>query len=113
MEERIRNLRKLVGLSLIVSSVSASSISCANMNNRQKGAIIGGLGGALAGAVVGHQSGHDAGGAIIGGVTGAAAGYAIGNEKDKELFCIECGRDYKPGSSFCKVDGTQLRYKQY
>ncbi len=53
---------------------------------KEQGAVIGGLGGAAAGAALGGED-HRLGGAVIGGILGAGGGYLIGakmEDKDKE-----------------------------
>ena len=54
-------------------------------NEKEQGAVIGGVGGAAAGAAIGGKD-HRLGGAIIGGILGAGGGYLVGTkmeEKDK------------------------------
>jgi len=57
---------------------------CASMNNKEKGAVIGGATGAAAGAVIGNQTGSTVRGAIIGAVVGGAAGAIIGHQMDQQ-----------------------------
>jgi outer membrane lipoprotein SlyB len=57
-------------------------VGCSNMNNTQKGAVVGTAGGAGLGAIVGKQLGNTGAGAAIGAVTGLAAGSLIGNNED-------------------------------
>ncbi len=61
-----------------------TAVGCASMNNKEKGAIIGGATGAAAGAVIGNQTGSTARGAIIGAVVGGAAGAIIGHQMDQQ-----------------------------
>lgn len=62
--------------------IVGSCLGCANMNNTQKGALVGTAGGAGLGAIVGKQLGNTGAGAAIGAVTGLAAGGLIGNAED-------------------------------
>ncbi len=55
---------------------------CQNMNNTEKGAVVGGAGGAGLGAIIGHQTGNRDLGALIGGGAGALMGGAMGKAKD-------------------------------
>ena len=57
-------------------------LSCSawdRLDNRERGAIIGGAGGAAVGSAVG-----DTPGALIGGAAGVLGGGVIGNEMDKD-----------------------------
>ncbi|MBI3862200.1 MAG: hypothetical protein HY290_09925 [Planctomycetia bacterium] len=60
----------------------SACLGCSNMNNTQKGAVVGTAGGAGLGAIVGKQLGNTGAGAAIGAVTGLAAGSLIGNNED-------------------------------
>ena len=65
--------------------IAGSCLGCSNMNNTQKGAVVGTAGGAALGAIVGKQLGSTGAGAAIGAITGLAAGGLIGDaEDDKE-----------------------------
>jgi len=60
------------------------------MNNTEKGAVIGAAGGAVAGGVIGKAAGNNpALGAVIGTVVGGAAGAIIGRQMDKQAKEIE------------------------
>jgi len=59
-------------------------IGCQNMNNTEKGAVVGGAGGAGLGAIIGHQVGHRDAGALIGGAAGALMGGMAGQAEDAE-----------------------------
>lgn len=74
----------------------------------QKGAAIGTAAGAGLGAIIGHQSGHGGEGALIGGLGGAAAGALIGEKMDAK-FCPVCGKRFTAGTTYCPVDGTELK----
>ena len=66
----------LLGLPLLVGS-----LSCATpLSTREKGAGIGALGGAAAGGLIGSAVHHPALGAVIGGALGAGAGGLIGDQ---------------------------------
>ena len=71
-----RALITLVGLPLLVGS-----LSCATpLSTREKGAGIGALGGAAAGGIIGSAVRHPAAGALIGGALGLGAGALIGDQ---------------------------------
>ncbi|RJP19746.1 MAG: OmpA family protein [Candidatus Abyssobacteria bacterium SURF_5] len=69
---------------LIILAGVFLSASCADMQNWQKGAALGGAVGAGTGAVIGHQSDHAGEGALIGGAVGAVAGGLIGRQLDQQ-----------------------------
>ena len=69
-------------LGLIVSVSMLTS--CASLNNKERGAIIGAGAGAAVGGVIGNQTGSTARGAIIGAVVGGAAGAIIGHQMDQQ-----------------------------
>lgn len=69
---------------VLISSLALFGINCASMNNKQKGAAIGGAGGAVVGGVIGKAAGNTAVGAILGAAIGGAAGIYIGNRMDKQ-----------------------------
>src|SRR5579872_4534026 len=64
--------------------IAGSCLGCSNMNNTQKGAVVGTAGGAALGAIVGKQLGSTGAGAAIGAITGLAAGGLIGNSEDEK-----------------------------
>lgn len=57
--------------------------SCASMNNKTKGGLIGAGGGALLGGLIGKFAGNTTVGAAIGTAVGTGAGLLIGNRMDK------------------------------
>ncbi len=63
--------------------------SCASMNAKTKGALIGAGAGAAVGGVIGNQTGSTARGAIIGAVVGGAAGAIIGHQMDQQAKELE------------------------
>jgi hypothetical protein len=69
---------------LIGSLALGPVIGCENLpgDDKQQGAVIGGLGGAIAGAAVAGDEDR-ALGALIGGALGAGGGYLIGAQRDK------------------------------
>jgi outer membrane protein OmpA-like peptidoglycan-associated protein len=67
----------------LVVSISMLT-SCASLNNKERGAIIGAGAGAAVGGVIGNQTGSTARGAIIGAVVGGAAGAIIGHQMDQQ-----------------------------
>jgi uncharacterized protein YcfJ len=74
--------KSLVKQTLVAAVIAATGVGCSNMNNSQKGAVVGGAGGAALGAVVGKQLGNTGAGAAIGALSGLAAGGLIGNAED-------------------------------
>jgi outer membrane lipoprotein SlyB len=75
-------IRKLVQRVAVGVVLAASGLGCSNMNNSQKGAVVGGAGGAALGAIVGKQLGNTGAGAAVGALTGLAAGGLVGNAED-------------------------------
>jgi Outer membrane protein and related peptidoglycan-associated (lipo)proteins len=78
-------LKKKIIILGIVASLLFSN--CATMNNKGKGAIVGGGSGAALGAVIGGIAGKGKGaaiGAAIGGAVGSGVGVAIGHKMDKK-----------------------------
>ena len=72
-------------ITLLMGSLAAAPmIGCENLpgNDKEQGAVIGGLGGAIAGAAVAGDDDR-ALGALIGGALGAGGGYLIGAQRDK------------------------------
>lgn len=53
------------------------------LNNRERGALIGGGAGAAGGALIGGITGAPGTGALIGGAAGAVGGGLVGDEKDR------------------------------
>lgn len=76
-------MRRIISISLI-SLLIISSLGCASMKKRDKGAIIGATAGAVIGGVIGNKAGNTAVGAIIGAAIGGAAGAYIGNYMDRQ-----------------------------
>lgn len=77
------NIRGFAGRTIVGTLIAATGFGCANMNNTQRGAALGGAGGAGLGAVIGHQFGATGAGALIGGLAGTAGGALAGNMKDE------------------------------
>lgn len=75
--------RKITGRIVAGTLIAVSTVGCSNMNNTQKGAVVGTAGGAAVGAIVGKQLGSTGAGAAVGALTGLAAGGLIGNAEDK------------------------------
>jgi outer membrane protein OmpA-like peptidoglycan-associated protein len=78
-------LHRLASAGLVLALLS----SCASMNAKTKGAMIGAGAGALAGGVIGNQTGSTTRGAIIGAVVGGAAGAIIGHQMDQQAKELE------------------------
>jgi outer membrane protein OmpA-like peptidoglycan-associated protein len=98
MQQLVRSNRLRAGLMLPALALSISA--CASMNNKGKGAAIGGAAGAAVGAVIGNQTGSTARGAIIGAVVGGIAGTVIGNQMDQQAK--ELKQDI-PGATIVRV----------
>ncbi|MEJ2186569.1 MAG: OmpA family protein [Gemmatimonadota bacterium] len=67
-----------------MAAMVLSATSCASLNRKEKGAMIGAAAGAAVGGVIGNQTGSTARGAIIGAVVGGAAGAIIGHQMDQQ-----------------------------
>lgn len=95
-------------LILLVATSSVISTSCASLNKKQEGAIIGaGTGGAI-GAVVGNQTGSTARGAIIGAAVGGAVGAVIGHQMDQQAKELKVSI---PGATVERVgEGIQVTF---
>ena len=65
------------------------STSCASMNAKTKGALIGAGTGAAVGGVIGNQTGSTTRGAIIGAAIGGAAGAIIGHQMDQQALELQ------------------------
>lgn len=78
----VRRTRAMHGALLVAFTLS--SVGCASMNRKEKGAVIGAATGAAVGGVIGNNTGSTARGAIIGAVVGGAAGAIIGHQMDQQ-----------------------------
>lgn len=76
-------MRRTLGF-LVVGALLASAAGCASMNNKEKGALIGGTAGAVVGGIIGKQAGNTAVGAIAGAAVGGTAGLIIGDYMDDQ-----------------------------
>lgn len=85
---RTTTLRTTIGLAAAIAAL-AGLTSCASMNAKTKGALIGAGAGAAAGGVIGNQTGSTTRGAIIGAVVGGAAGAIIGHQMDQQALELE------------------------
>ena len=90
------NMRRTLAVAMILSVLTG----CASMNNKTKGAIIGGAAGGVVGGVIGNNTGSTARGAIIGAVVGGAAGAIIGHQMDQQAKEIE---QAIPGATVTRV----------
>src|SRR5207253_3539466 len=79
----MRTANRVSGWMITGALLAASCFGCANANNTQRGAVLGGAGGAGLGAIIGHQFGATGAGALIGGLAGTAGGALAGNSKDE------------------------------
>ncbi len=85
---------------ILLGALALGVSACASLNNKGKGAAIGGAAGAAVGAVIGNQTGSTARGAIIGAVVGGIAGTVIGNQMDQQAK--ELKQDI-PGATIVRV----------
>ena len=74
---------------VVVGALVAGAAGCASMNNKEKGALIGGAAGAVVGGVIGKQAGNTAIGAITGAAVGGTAGLIIGDYMDDQAEELE------------------------
>jgi outer membrane protein OmpA-like peptidoglycan-associated protein len=81
-------IRRLRGVIIPILAL-ASLNSCAAMNAKTKGALIGAGVGAAAGGVIGNQTGSTTRGAIIGAVVGGVAGGIIGHQMDQQALELQ------------------------
>jgi outer membrane protein OmpA-like peptidoglycan-associated protein len=97
-------------LRIIPVLVSAFSLaSCASLNKKETGAIIGATTGAAVGAAVGSANGSTAKGAIIGAAVGGAAGAIIGHQMDQQAKEI---KQNIPGAVVERVgEGLQVTFE--
>ncbi|MEZ4651562.1 MAG: OmpA family protein [Candidatus Eisenbacteria bacterium] len=82
---------------VVAGALVLGAAGCASMNNKEKGALIGGTAGAVVGGIIGKQAGNTAVGAIAGAAVGGTAGVIIGDYMDdqaEELAKVE-GADVK------------------
>lgn len=82
-----RTTRSFAAAAALFAVTGTSLSGCAavrEMNQTERGAVIGAAGGAVAGAVIGKQVGNTAAGAIIGAAVGGTAGAVIGRQMDKQ-----------------------------
>ena len=104
MKTTIDKLVLLVFTLVLMLGLSGCS-AIQNVNNKQKGAVIGATGGAILGAIIGNNTGKKGSGgelgAVIGGVVGGTAGVLIGNKMDKQAQEIE---EEIPGAIVERID---------
>lgn len=77
---------------LLAGALAVGASGCASMNNKEKGALIGGTAGAVVGGIIGKQAGNTTVGAIAGAAVGGTAGVIIGDYMDdqaEELAKVE------------------------
>ena len=81
-------MKQMTKLSTVIVAAGILMSSCGatqNLNNKEKGAVIGVGSGAVVGGVIGKAAGNNpALGAVIGAAVGGVAGAVIGNRMDKE-----------------------------
>ncbi len=100
MKSIVRN----ISIVAICAVLSVGWEATKNVNNKQKGAVIGATTGAILGAIIGNNTGNGENselGAVIGGVVGGGAGIIIGNEMDKQAQKIE---EEIPGAVVERID---------
>src|ERR687895_279009 len=100
-----------IALALLVTAASGPIVtSCASLNNKERGAIIGAGAGAAVGGVVGNATGNTARGAIIGAVIGGVAGGIIGHQMDQQAKEI---KQQIPGAVVERVgEGIQVTFEE-
>lgn len=81
-------MKHLTKLTTVIAAAGIIFSSCGatqNLNNKEKGAVIGAGGGAVVGGVIGKVAGNNpALGAVIGAAVGGVTGAVIGNRMDKQ-----------------------------
>jgi outer membrane protein OmpA-like peptidoglycan-associated protein len=95
---------------LLISALAtvASTVGCASLNKKERGAIIGAASGAAVGGMVGRANGSTAKGAIIGAAVGGAAGAVIGHQMDQQAKEI---KQNIPGAVVERVgEGLQVTF---
>ena len=101
-------MRRTFVLIPMLASVVVSS-GCASLNQKEKGAIIGGATGAAVGGVIGRANGSTAKGAIIGAAVGGTAGAVIGHQMDQQAKEI---KQNIPGAVVERVgEGLQVTFE--
>ena len=105
------NLRTSVAALALVAVGSTGLTGCAAMsqlNNKEKGAVIGASSGAAIGGAIGRNNGSTAKGAIIGAVVGGTAGAIIGHQMDQQAKELESDL---PGADVERVgEGIQVTF---
>ena len=82
--------------------------SCASLNKKEQGAIIGAGAGAVVGGVIGRANGSTAKGAIIGAAVGGVAGAVIGHQMDQQAKELQ---QNIPGATVERVgEGIQVTF---
>lgn len=104
-------LRTFTAIILSAGLFGSSCETVRNMNNTEKGAVIGAAGGAVAGGVIGKAAGNNpALGAVIGTVVGGAAGAIIGRKMDKQAEEI---KKQVPGADVERVgEGIVINFSE-
>jgi outer membrane protein OmpA-like peptidoglycan-associated protein len=86
MRTSIRSTASFLALAALVGT---STVGCAGMQQRERGAVVGAGTGAAIGGVIGHRTGNTTRGAILGAVIGGAAGAVIGAQMDRQARTLE------------------------
>ena len=89
MTKTVRTSGAAVALAAFLAVGTSGCSTWESMNQKERGAVIGGAGGAAAGAVIGKQVGNTAAGAVIGAAVGGAAGAIIGHQMDQQAKELE------------------------
>ena len=98
---------KCAALALIVIG-SMSFSSCASLNKKETGAIIGASAGGVLGGVIGKNNGGTAKGAIIGAAVGGTVGAVIGHQMDQQAKEL---KQNIPGATVERVgEGIQVTF---
>ena len=100
MTRTTRNFAAVAALFAVTSTGLSGCAAVRNMNQTERGAVIGSAGGAVLGAVIGKKVGNTAAGAIIGAAVGGTAGAVIGRQMDKQAEELQAGI---PGATVQRV----------
>ena len=92
----------------VLSTLALTSMACASLSRKEKGAAIGATAGAAIGGVIGNNTGSTARGAILGAVVGGATGAIIGHQMDQQAKELKL---QIPGATVERVgEGIQVTF---
>ena len=99
---------RAVLVTVSLASLTLLASSCASMNRKEQGAVIGAAAGGVAGGVIGNNTGSTARGAIIGAVVGGTLGAVIGHQMDQQAKELKLDI---PGATVERVgEGIQVTF---